>query len=166
MSEDFVMQGSKTTSNQSNGTSNANGHAHGGKKSRHTVAPGKVEDASVSDGKHVVHNFHQHSRLKVVFSVPTGNFGDILAGYYCKKLSPVFAEAFQFVIASNDNDILPRFFSEGKYDVRPDSKKYGPALKATISPSMDIQVSSNFERFLYDINVAEIDKKFGTELKS
>ena len=75
---------------------------------------------------------------KVSFSVPTGNFGDILAGYYAKRMGlPVD----RFVVATNENNILEIFFRTGKYH-RQDSIK-------TNAPSMDICVSSNFERFLY-----------------
>ena len=78
---------------------------------------------------------------KVSFSVPTGNFGDILAGFYAKKMGlPVD----QLIVATNQNDILHRFFgSNGDYTL----DKNGVA--ETISPSMDIGVSSNFERFLF-----------------
>jgi len=77
----------------------------------------------------------------VSFSVPTGNFGDILAGYYAKRMGlPVD----QLVVATNKNDILHRFFAhDGDYSL----DKEGVAQ--TISPSMDIGVSSNFERFLF-----------------
>jgi len=76
----------------------------------------------------------------VSFSVPTGNFGDILAGYYAKRMGlPVD----QLVVATNSNDILHRFFSDGDYSVASNG------VKQTISPSMDIQISSNFERFLF-----------------
>lgn len=76
----------------------------------------------------------------VSFSVPTGNFGDIYAGYLAKKMGlPVR----QLVIATNRNDILHRFISGNDY-----SKG---TLEPTLSPSMDIMVSSNFERFLYDL---------------
>ncbi len=76
----------------------------------------------------------------VSFSVPTGNFGDIYAGYLAKKMGlPVC----QLVIATNRNDILHRFISGNDY-----SKG---KLEPTLSPSMDILVSSNFERFLYDL---------------
>jgi len=72
------------------------------------------------------------------FSVPTGNFGDILAGYYAKRMGlPVK----QLVVATNSNDILHRFFTGGAYE------KY--AVKPTSTPSMDIGVSSNFERYLF-----------------
>lgn len=77
----------------------------------------------------------------VSFSVPTGNFGDILAGYYAKRMGlPID----QLVVATNKNDILHRFFAhDGDYSL----DKQGVAQ--TLSPSMDIGVSSNFERFLF-----------------
>jgi len=76
----------------------------------------------------------------VNFSVPTGNFGDILAGYYAKKMGlPVG----KLIVATNENDILHRFFSKGEYH------RYD--INKTISPSMDICVSSNFERYLYHL---------------
>uniref|UniRef100_K3X440 Threonine synthase n=1 Tax=Globisporangium ultimum (strain ATCC 200006 / CBS 805.95 / DAOM BR144) TaxID=431595 RepID=K3X440_GLOUD len=74
----------------------------------------------------------------VSFSVPTGNFGDILAGFYAKKLGVPLGK---LVVATNENDILHRFFSTGKYH------RY--KIEHTISPSMDICVSSNFERYLF-----------------
>jgi len=78
---------------------------------------------------------------KVSFSVPTGNFGDILAGFYSKQMGlPVE----QLIVATNRNDILHRFFSKnGDYTLA----KEGVA--ETLTPSMDIGVSSNFERFLF-----------------
>ncbi len=76
---------------------------------------------------------------KIVFSVPTGNFGNILAGFIAKKLGvPVE----KFICASNANDVLTDFFKTGVYD------RKRPFFK-TISPSMDILVSSNLERLLY-----------------
>ena len=76
---------------------------------------------------------------KVDFSVPTGNFGDILAGYLAKKLGlPVG----RLICASNANNVLTDFLTTGAYDRR------RPLLKTT-SPSMDILVSSNLERLLY-----------------
>jgi threonine synthase len=76
---------------------------------------------------------------QVSFAVPTGNFGDILAGYYAKRMGlPVE----RLVIATNVNDILARALSSGCYEPR--------GVKATQSPSMDIQVSSNFERLLFE----------------
>jgi len=80
---------------------------------------------------------------KVSFSVPTGNFGDILAGYYAKVMGlPVD----QLVVATNKNDILHRFFSDEDYSLDKDG------VAATLSPSMDIGVSSNFERFLFHMS--------------
>ncbi|KAJ1668787.1 threonine synthase [Coemansia sp. RSA 1813] len=78
---------------------------------------------------------------KPVFVVPSGNFGDILAGYYAQSLGlPVG----KLAIATNGNDILDRFLRSGKYEKNSD----GDVL-ATPSPAMDILVSSNFERFLW-----------------
>lgn len=76
---------------------------------------------------------------QVSFTVPTGNFGDILAGYGAKRMGlPVD----RLVIATNINDILARTLETGVYEVT--------QVVATASPSMDIQVSSNFERLLFD----------------
>jgi threonine synthase len=75
---------------------------------------------------------------EVGYSVPTGNFGDILAGFYAKQMGlPVG----KLIVAVNENDILHRFFTKGEY--------YREAIAKTISPSMDICVSSNFERYLH-----------------
>ena len=74
----------------------------------------------------------------VTFSVPTGNFGDILAGYLARAMG---APIDKLILATNSNDILARFFATGVYALGP--------VHRTISPSMDIQVASNFERFLY-----------------
>ncbi|OQX47244.1 MAG: threonine synthase [Candidatus Sedimenticola endophacoides] len=93
----------------------------------------------------VVYYFYAWSRIsggdtgrKATFSVPTGNFGDIFAGYVAMRMGlPVE----RLILATNRNDILSRFINSGVYsagDVHP-----------TVSPSMDIQVSSNFERYLY-----------------
>ena len=76
---------------------------------------------------------------KVSYTVPTGNFGDILAGYIAKQMGlPID----RLVIATNENDILARTLDSGAYEVK--------GVHATSSPSMDIQVSSNFERLLFD----------------
>jgi threonine synthase len=75
---------------------------------------------------------------RVRFSVPTGNFGDILAGYYARRMGLPIRN---LVLATNENDILSRFFETGIYQC-------GKVVK-TLSPSMDIQVASNFERYLY-----------------
>jgi threonine synthase len=75
----------------------------------------------------------------VTFTVPTGNFGDIFAGYVAKRMGlPVR----RLRIATNVNDILARTLKTGIYEVR--------EVHATVSPSMDIQVSSNFERLLFE----------------
>jgi len=76
---------------------------------------------------------------KVSFTVPTGNFGDIFAGYVAKKMGlPID----KLVIATNDNDILARTMKTGRYEMK--------GVSATTSPSMDIQISSNFERLLFE----------------
>ncbi|MBQ7266116.1 MAG: threonine synthase [Firmicutes bacterium] len=76
---------------------------------------------------------------EVNFTVPTGNFGDILAGYYAKHMGlPVN----KLICASNDNKVLFDFFETGVYDINRD-------FILTPSPSMDILISSNFERLLY-----------------
>lgn len=82
---------------------------------------------------------------KINFVVPTGNFGDILAGFYAKKMGlPIN----QLVIATNANDILDRFVKSGSYS-KSASTEEGPVVHATLSPAMDILVSSNFERYLW-----------------
>lgn len=81
------------------------------------------------------------------FVVPTGNFGNILAGYYANLLGlPVH----RFICASNSNKILTDFFANGAYDRNRDFYK-------TISPSMDILISSNLERLLYDLSGGDAD---------
>ena len=78
---------------------------------------------------------------KINFSVPTGNFGDVYAGYLAKKMGlPIN----KLIVATNQNDILHRAISNGIYEVE--------NVFETLSPSMDIQVASNFERLLYDLN--------------
>jgi threonine synthase len=75
---------------------------------------------------------------KVQFAVPTGNFGDIMAGYIAAQMGlPVK----KLILATNENNILSRFFNTGVYSIG--------EVVPTISPSMDIQVASNFERYLY-----------------
>ena len=75
----------------------------------------------------------------VSFAVPTGNFGDIFAGYYAKRMGLPIE---RLIIATNDNDILARALASGLYAPK--------EVKATQSPSMDIQVSSNFERLMFE----------------
>ncbi len=78
---------------------------------------------------------------KVNFTVPTGNFGDILAGYYAEKLGlPIN----KLICASNENNVLTDFFAKGEYDKR---RKF----HLTNAPAMDILVSSNLERLLFDL---------------
>ncbi len=76
---------------------------------------------------------------KVSFVVPTGNFGDIFAGHAARAMGLPIE---RLVIASNANDILPRALETGVYEMRP--------VVATSAPSMDIQISSNFERYLFE----------------
>jgi len=76
---------------------------------------------------------------KISFTVPTGNFGDVFAGYVAKRMGlPID----RLIIATNSNDILARTLATGHYETR--------GVVATMSPSMDIQVSSNFERLLFE----------------
>ena len=77
---------------------------------------------------------------RVSFSVPTGNFGDILAGYYAGQMGLPLS---RLTIATNENDILVRALETGRYELK--------TVTHTHSPSMDIQVSSNFERLLFDV---------------
>jgi threonine synthase len=99
------------------------------------------------------------SDIKVQFVVPTGNFGDILAGYFAKQMGLPIAK---LVVATNANDILDRFFKTGRYEKKPvhgaqaeggeildGAKAHEEGAKETLSPAMDILVSSNFERLLW-----------------
>ena len=94
----------------------------------------------------IVYYFHAALQLgaphrSVAFSVPTGNFGDIFAGYLARNMGlPVS----QLIVATNRNDILHRFMSGNRYDK--------DTLHPSLSPSMDIMVSSNFERLLFDLH--------------
>ncbi|MBP1751418.1 MAG: thrC [Geobacteraceae bacterium] len=106
----------------------------------------------------VVYYFYAYFRVaatpsgKVVFSVPTGNFGDIFAGYVAKRMGlPIKS----LLLATNENNILTRFINNGDYSLG--------AVVSTVSPSMDIQVASNFERYLYylyDENPARVRDSF------
>ena len=83
----------------------------------------------------------EDNKQTINFSVPTGNFGDIYAGYLAKKMGlPIN----KLIVATNQNDILHRAISMGSYEVE--------KVNETISPSMDIQIASNFERLIYDLN--------------
>ena len=92
----------------------------------------------------IVYYFVAASRLggperQIGFTVPTGNFGDIFAGYCAKRMGLPISS---LVIATNQNDILARALSSGRYEVA--------GVNASTSPSMDIQVSSNFERLIFE----------------
>ena len=76
---------------------------------------------------------------RISFAVPTGNFGDVLAGYVAKRMGLAIE---RLIVATNANDILARALATGRYEPR--------GVTPTQSPSMDIQVSSNFERLLFD----------------
>jgi len=92
----------------------------------------------------VVYYFHAWLKITaksskdVVFSVPTGNFGDIFAGYIAKRIGLPIAK---LILATNENNILTRMVNYGDYSTG--------AVVPTLSPSMDIQVASNFERYLF-----------------
>ena len=93
----------------------------------------------------VVYYFYAAVRLgaparPVAFSVPTGNFGDVFAGYVASRMGLPVA---RLIVATNVNDILHRALSAGDYS--------SAEVMATATPSMDIQVSSNFERLLHDL---------------
>ncbi len=92
----------------------------------------------------IVYYFYAAAQLgapekKVSFSVPTGNFGDILAGYIAQRMGLPIEK---LIIATNSNDILHRFMKSGIYRMQD--------VVHTLSPSMDIQISSNFERLLFE----------------
>ena len=89
----------------------------------------------------------------VQFAVPTGNFGDVLAGYYAARMGLPIR---RLILATNENDILARFFNTGTYSLG--------KVVPTLSPSMDIQVASNFERYLY-YKVGEDSRKLTDVMK-
>jgi len=97
-----------------------------------------------------VYYFYSYFKLDketISFSVPTGNFGDVFAGYIAKKMGlPID----KLIVATNENDILHRAISKGDYVSR--------EVKETSSPSMDIQLASNFERLIYYINNSDSEK--------
>ncbi|CAM9223679.1 unnamed protein product [Phaeothamnion confervicola] len=94
----------------------------------------------VTDDAAAAANSNGSSKPLLSFSVPTGNFGDILAGYYARRMGLPVA---QLLVATNENDILHRFFSTGRY--------WREGVQPTLAPSMDICVSSNFERYLFHL---------------
>lgn len=88
---------------------------------------------------------------KIQYSVPSGNFGDVLAGFYAKQMGlPIH----HFIIATNENDILDRFLKTGRYDKQKKMDGVDP-VRQTLSPAMDILISSNFERLLWYLVVNE-----------
>ena len=103
----------------------------------------------------IVYYFHAALALgapdrEVSFAVPTGNFGNIFAGYVAKRMGLPIKK---LILGSNENDILPRFLETGVMEKR--------EVKPSISPSMDIQVSSNFERLLFEMldrDAAEVSR--------
>lgn len=93
----------------------------------------------------IVYYFYAAARLgapdrAISFAVPTGNFGNVFAGYGARQMG---LDIEQLIIGSNSNDILTRFFESGRMQTG--------QVHPTISPSMDIQISSNFERLLFDM---------------
>ncbi len=108
----------------------------------------------------VVYYFYAYFRIseqtgrEVIFSVPTGNFGDIFAGYVAKRMGLPIKK---LLLATNENNILTRFINNGDYSLG--------TVVPTVSPSMDIQVASNFERYLYylyDENPARVRESFAS----
>ncbi len=97
-----------------------------------------------------VYYFYSYFRLDkeiISFSVPTGNFGDVFAGYLAKQMGlPID----KLIVATNENDILHRAISKGDY--------VSKEVKETLSPSMDIQLASNFERLIYYVSNSDSSK--------
>ncbi len=97
-----------------------------------------------------VYYFYSYFKLgkeTISYSVPTGNFGDVFAGYLAKKMGlPID----KLIVATNENDILHRAISKGDY--------VSKEVKETLSPSMDIQLASNFERLIYYVNNSDSEK--------
>jgi len=95
---------------------------------------------------------------EVLFSVPTGNFGDIFAGYIAKRMGLNIGK---LLLATNENNILTRFINDGDYSLT--------GVVPTVSPSMDIQVASNFERYLFylfDENPEAVRRAFASLAES
>ena len=97
-----------------------------------------------------VYYFYAYFKLEkdnISFSVPTGNFGDVFAGYLAKKMGlPID----KLIVATNENDILHRAITKGDY--------ISKEVRETLSPSMDIQLASNFERLIYYVNNSNSEK--------
>jgi len=84
---------------------------------------------------------------RIAFAVPSGNFGNILAGHVAREMGVPIAS---LILATNENDVLDEFFRTGRYRPRPAHE-----TQATSSPSMDISKASNFERFVFDVELRE-----------
>ena len=93
---------------------------------------------------------------EVIFSVPSGNFGDALAGYYAREMGLPIKK---IVVATNENDMLHKFFQTGRYE--PPKKDGRDYVEVTNTPSMDIAKSSNFERMLFDMVDGDADRVKG-----
>ena len=113
----------------------------------------------------IIYHFHNYLELvrqgattigeKVYLNVPSGNFGNVLGGYYARKMGlPVE----KLVVSSNENNVLTKLIQTGIYDIREGE------LKLTTSPAMDILKSSNVERVLYDLYGAEKTKEYMEDL--
>ncbi|MCI5049390.1 MAG: threonine synthase [Rickettsiales bacterium] len=131
------------------------------RETHHLVAVNSINWARIL--AQVVYYFYAALRLGAPavapsFSVPTGNFGDIFAGYIAKQMGLPMGK---LIIATNRNDILARCVLNGEYTMQ--------GVTPTISPSMDIQISSNFERMLYLLydrdadSIADMMQRFRTE---
>lgn len=136
------------------------------KKTQHLAAVNSINWARIL--AQITYYFHSYFSLlrqfdakdvdEIRFAVPTGNFGDVLAGYFAKKMGlPVS----KLVVSTNENDILHRFWKTGRYEklysqqhvsngIPADGAQAHPeGVRETLSPAMDILVSSNFERLLW-----------------
>ena len=119
-------------------------------KNSHLISANSINCARIL--AQIIYYFYSALRVgspykKVSFIVPTGNFGDIFAGYLAAQMGLPIEK---LIIATNENDILHRFMQKNQY--------YRQSLKQTLSPSMDIQVASNFERLLFDFHNRDSDK--------
>jgi len=95
----------------------------------------------IAQSVYYFYSYFKLDRKTISFSVPTGNFGDVFAGYLAKQMGlPID----KLIVATNENDILHRAISKGDY--------ISKEVKETLSPSMDIQLASNFERLIYYVN--------------
>ncbi len=101
----------------------------------------------IAQAVYYFYSYFKIGKETISFSVPTGNFGDVFAGYLAKKMGlPID----KLIVATNENDILHRAISKGDY--------VSKEVKETLSPSMDIQLASNFERLIYYVNNSDSEK--------